>query len=74
MFLTKVAGAFGFLALVSDLGWSAMAPFDLVQVDWKSAIATHKTLIGDNLETLRGVKSVALWLAQAKSDSRFGFQ
>lgn len=67
MFSRKIAGAVGILALLSNPGWSGMAPFDLVQVDWKSAIAANKTLSGDNLETLRGVRSLAPWLARQKT-------
>jgi hypothetical protein len=70
--LISLTGSLLFLMMAESPVWSAIAPFDLVDVDWAAAISTQKSLNGNNLEALRSVKAVASRLARRNATPGLG--
>jgi hypothetical protein len=56
--LLRLVIAFLAASLAGDPSWSAMAPYELPELDWQAAISTYVDLGGRNLEALRSIKAL----------------
>lgn len=64
---SRLAFAALFIAASCSAPRAAMAPYELPQLDWASAVATYKELGGNDLEKMRSIRALAPLIAKERT-------